>query len=104
MNIRLQKERQLKRGLLKPSDFRTLPSGVKRMLSFSEAYFSERPKSEQDQHPPMTISGRRRPLTFGDFVAGVYRTWGQPKAKGIVQLAVKMNMVEFRGPERFVFS
>jgi hypothetical protein len=46
----------------------------------------------------------RRPLTFGDFVSGVYQTWGERKAKGIVQLAVKMNVVEFRGPGKFVIS
>ncbi len=42
------------------------------------------------------------PLTFGDFVAGVYHTWGKRKAKGIVQLAVATHLVEFRGSERIV--
>jgi hypothetical protein len=56
------------------------------------------PISQMKAHPG------RRPLTFGDFVAGVYRTWGKRKAKGIIQLAIKMNVVEFRGTERFVVS
>jgi hypothetical protein len=46
----------------------------------------------------------KKPLTFGDFVAGVYRTWGERRAKGIVQLAVKAHMIEFRGSERFAIS
>jgi len=45
-----------------------------------------------------------KPLTFGDFVAGAYRTWGERKAKGIVRLAVEVNLIKFRGSERFVIS
>lgn len=41
-------------------------------------------------------------LTFGDFVADVYHIWGARKAKGIVKLAIKMRVIEFRGTERFV--
>ena len=84
-------------------DFETLPEGAKKMLLASEAHFSDQPGSPPDQCSPMKPS-LRRPLTFGDFVAGVYHTWGKHKAKGIVQLAVKMNVVEFRGSERFVIS
>ncbi len=40
------------------------------------------------------------PLTFGDFVAGVYHTFGKRRAKGVVHLAVATHLVEFRGPER----
>jgi|HubBroStandDraft_5_1064220.scaffolds.fasta_scaffold551073_1 hypothetical protein len=47
---------------------------------------------------------RRRPLTFGDFVAGVYHIWGERKAIGIVRLAVEVHVVEFRGKERFMIS
>jgi hypothetical protein len=43
-------------------------------------------------------------LTFGDFVAGVYQTWGQRRAKGIIALAIKVHVIEFRGTERFVIS
>jgi hypothetical protein len=47
---------------------------------------------------------RKRPLTFGDFVAGVYQTWGAHRANGIVQLAIEVHVIEFRGTERFVVS
>ena len=47
-------------------------------------------------------SKKKTPMTFGDFVAGVYQTWGKRKAKGIVHLAVKLHLVEFCGPERIV--
>lgn len=63
------------------------------MLLVSEAHF-------RDQPPPP----RKRPLTFGDFVAGVYQAWGKRKGKGIVQLAVKAHVIEFRGTQRFVIS
>jgi hypothetical protein len=49
-------------------------------------------------HPP------KKQLTFGDFVAGVYRTWGEQKAKGVIQLAVKARLIEFRGHPRIVIS
>jgi hypothetical protein len=44
-----------------------------------------------------------KPLTFGDFVAGVYDTCGKRRAKGIVHLAVAAHLIEFRGAERIVF-
>jgi hypothetical protein len=52
------------------------------------------------------IKGRRStiPLTFGEFVAGVYQTWGKRRAKGIVQLALEVRLIEFRGSERIVIS
>ncbi len=56
------------------------------------------------QNPRMKPQSSKRPLTFGDFVNGVYKTWGQQKAAGIIQLALKMNLVEFRGAHKFVVS
>ncbi len=47
---------------------------------------------------------RRKPLTFGDFVAGVYQACGKRKAKEIIELAVKAHVIEFRGTERVVVS
>jgi hypothetical protein len=44
----------------------------------------------------------KRPLTFGDVVAGGYRAWGRRKAKGMIRLAIKLQMIEFRGQQRFV--
>jgi hypothetical protein len=87
------------------SDFRNLPEGLKQMLLVSEAHFSDQPVSDhQDQFSQMKATPRKRPLTFGDFVAGVYHTWGRRRARGIVQLALKAHVIEFRGAERFVFS
>jgi hypothetical protein len=57
-----------------------------------------------DQILQMKDRPGRRPLTFGDFVVGVYHTWGKRKAKGIIQLAIKSHVIEFRGTERFVIS
>jgi len=47
---------------------------------------------------------RRKPLTFGDFVAGVYHAWGERQAIGIVRLAIEVHVIEFRGTERFIIS
>ena len=43
---------------------------------------------------------KKRPLTFGDFMTGVYKTWGKEKASGIIQLALKLDVVEFQGGHR----
>jgi hypothetical protein len=47
---------------------------------------------------------RNKPLTFGDFVAGVYHTWGKRRANGIIQLALEAHVIKFLGDERFVIS
>jgi hypothetical protein len=52
----------------------------------------------------MKTHPKQRPLTFGDFVAGVYLAWGKRRAKGIVKLAVKTHIIVFRGTERFVIA
>ena len=86
-------------------NFHTLPEGLKQMLLVSEAHFCDQSASyHQDQLPQMKGNPMKRPLTFGDFVAGVYHTWGKRRAKGIVQLALKAHVIEFRGTERFVIS
>jgi len=48
------------------------------------------------------VHSKKKPMTFGDFVAGVYETWGKRRAKGIIHLAVKVRLVQFCGPERIV--
>jgi hypothetical protein len=48
--------------------------------------------------------GKERALTFGDFIAGAYRAWGKRRAKGLVWLAVKAQLVVFREPQRCVIS
>jgi hypothetical protein len=47
---------------------------------------------------------RKKPLTFGDFVAGGYHAWGKRKAEGMIRLAIKSHLIEFRGCQRFVIS
>jgi hypothetical protein len=47
---------------------------------------------------------KNKPLTFGEFVAGVYQVWGKRRAMGIIKLAIKMHVIEFRGTERFVIA
>lgn len=46
----------------------------------------------------------KKQLTFGDFVEGVYHTWGERRASGVVRLAIEVQMIEFRGPERIVIT
>ena len=52
----------------------------------------------------MKTRTKSTPMTFGDFVAGVYATWGKRKAKGIVHLAIEAHLIEFCGKERIVIS
>jgi hypothetical protein len=53
---------------------------------------------------PVETHPRKKRLTFGDFVAAAYRLWGERRAKGFIQLALKAHVIEFRGQQRFVFS
>jgi hypothetical protein len=59
---------------------------------------------EMNRIQQLKSHSRKRPLTFGDFVAGVYQTWGKRRAKGIIDLAIQMHVIEFRGTERFMIS
>jgi hypothetical protein len=52
----------------------------------------------------MKTNAKNKVLTFGDFIAGAYRTWGARRAKGLVRLAVDARLVEFQGPQRLVIS
>jgi hypothetical protein len=47
---------------------------------------------------------KKKPLTFGEFVSCGYRAWGDRRANGLIRLALKLHLVEFRGRERFVFA
>jgi hypothetical protein len=51
-----------------------------------------------------TTNGNKRVLTFGDFIAAAYRTWGWRRPKGLVWLAVNARLIQFRGPQRIVIS
>jgi len=52
----------------------------------------------------MNPHSKKKPLTFGDFVAGSYRAWGKRRAGGIIRLALKSHLVEFRGQQRYEIS
>ena len=52
----------------------------------------------------MKANCRKKTLTFGEFIARVYDVCGKRKAKGIVRLAIKAHLIEFRGDDRFVVS
>ena len=47
---------------------------------------------------------RKKPMTFGEFIAAAHDAWGGRRASGLVELAVNANIVQFRRPQRFVFS
>jgi hypothetical protein len=49
-------------------------------------------------------NGKKKALTFGDFIADCYRAWGRRKAKEIVRSAVNAHRVVFRGRQHFVIS
>jgi G3E family GTPase len=52
----------------------------------------------------MKTKPKRIKMTFGDFIAAAYRTWGVRRAKGLVWLAVNARLVVFQGRQRFVIS
>ena len=52
----------------------------------------------------MKSNCRKKSLTFGEFIACVYDGCGKRKARGIVRLAFKAHLIEFRGQQRFVIS
>ncbi|HEX7617170.1 MAG TPA: hypothetical protein VF480_00475 [Verrucomicrobiae bacterium] len=52
----------------------------------------------------MKTNCRKKPLTFGEFIAAAHDAWGGHRAGGFVWLAVNAHQVEFRGQHRFVFS
>jgi hypothetical protein len=52
----------------------------------------------------MKAHAPKKPLTFGDVVAGSYRAWGKRRANGMIRLAIKTRLIEFHGEQRFVIS
>ena len=50
----------------------------------------------------MKTNCRKGHLTFGEFIMAVYDACGRQNAEGIVQFAVNVHLVEFRGHDRFV--
>jgi hypothetical protein len=49
-------------------------------------------------------NGKKKVLTFGDFIAAAYGACGTRGAKGLVRLAINEHLVMFRGRQRFVIS
>ena len=47
---------------------------------------------------------KKKGLTFGDFITGVYEVVGERTAKEVVRLAVNPRQVGFLGPLRYVVS
>jgi hypothetical protein len=52
----------------------------------------------------MKTNPTKKPLTFGDFVADGHRAWGKCRAMGIIRLAVRSHLIEFRGQQRIVIA
>jgi hypothetical protein len=47
----------------------------------------------------VNIQPKKKPLTFGEFVAASYRAWGKRKANAIIRLALKAHLIEFCGQQ-----
>jgi hypothetical protein len=52
----------------------------------------------------MKLKSKYKTMTFGDFVVGVYHTWGARKANGVIKLAIKMHVIKFCGAEVLVIA
>jgi len=52
----------------------------------------------------MKTKSRGKALTFGGLIENFYNTWGKHRATGLLQLALKSQLVVFRGPTRYVLS
>jgi len=48
--------------------------------------------------------GKKRAVTFCDFIAATYRAWGVRRGRGLVRLALNAHIVVFRGHQRFVIG
>ncbi len=47
---------------------------------------------------------KKKPLTFGEFIAAVHETWGNRQAKGLVRLAVNAHLIKCLGRKHFLIS
>jgi hypothetical protein len=82
-------------------------SALKRFREACVAACSAAPRRERARksaNSRMRAYPSVKTLTFGEFVAGVYRTWGERRAKGIIQLAIKLQVVKFVGADLSVIS
>ena len=46
----------------------------------------------------MEPHSKKKPLTFGDFVAGSYRAWGKRRASGFIRLTLKSHPIGVSQP------
>src|ERR1700722_8991236 len=102
MNTTWQAEQQMNTTNSNYPGFQTLSRGVKRLLSVSAAHFPEQPASQHQGQKGVAeklrarrinVHPRKKPLTFGDFVAGVYHTWGKRRAKGGICLFITKHRI-----------
>ena len=75
---------------------RKADAGRDRYFAADTATLQHNHVMKADKNSRVKARPGRKPLTFGDFVAGVYQTYGKRKARGMVQLAVAVHLVEFR--------
>ena len=111
LNTTWQAGQQMNSTKFSHPGFQSLPKRDKRLLLVSEGRPADQSSS---QHPEQKVVAgeirsrhinahpRKKPLTFGDFVAGVYRTFGNRRAKAIVQLAIELDVLKFNGKKRYV--
>jgi hypothetical protein len=50
------------------------------------------------------LNGNKSVLRFGDFIVAAYQARGRRKANDLIRRAVNMQLVEFRGLQRFVIT
>jgi hypothetical protein len=47
---------------------------------------------------------RKKPLTFGEFIAAANETWGHRQATKLVRFAVNAHLIKFLGRKHFSIS
>ncbi len=57
-----------------------------------------------NQPSQMKTLTKRKTMTFGELVEGVYRTFGHRRAKAIVLLALELDVIKFHGKKRYLIS
>jgi hypothetical protein len=79
-------------------------SVIQRRVWLQNNYRRNREHNPSNTSLPMKTNCRKKPLTFGDFVASSYHIWGKRRAAGIIRLAIKSHLIEFRGHQRIAIS
>src|ERR1700722_9908153 len=101
MNTTWQAEQQMNTTNSNYPGFQTLSRGVKRLLSVSAAHFPEQPASQHQGQKGVAeklrarrinVHPRKKPLTFGDFVAGGFPTRGTPPSAGASEILLQKRI------------